>query len=148
MGAVTGLEYLHEHNIVHGDLMGVSSLIYHTICADTKQCRKVNILMGSGRCARLANFGVAAILDETTTRTTSTGGDFRGMTRWMAPELIRPEQFGFTGKLEKRLPSKDTDIYAIGMTIFEVSAPPFPSRTLNSPRVGSNGMCSVCQRRS
>ena len=25
MGAVTGLEYLHEHNIVHGDLKGVCS---------------------------------------------------------------------------------------------------------------------------
>ena len=25
IGAVTGLEYLHEHDIVHGDLKGVSS---------------------------------------------------------------------------------------------------------------------------
>ena len=45
----------------------------------------------------------------------------------MAPELLFPDRFGFTGKLAKQLPSKDTDIYAIGMTILEVSAhTPFP----------------------
>ena len=46
----------------------------------------------------------------------------RGTTRWMAPELLYPEYFGFTGKFEKQLPSKNTDIYAIGMTILEVNA--------------------------
>ena len=42
----------------------------------------------------------------------------------MAPELLLPENFGFTGKLRKQLPSQSTDIYAIGMTILEVSAHP------------------------
>lgn len=48
----------------------------------------------------------------------------------MAPELLNPEKFGFTGGLEKKLPSKDTDIYAIGMTILEVSLCPY---LLNMP---------------
>ena len=73
----------------------------------------------------MADFGLAAIVDESTNRTTVAGGEFRGTTRWMAPELLLPEEFGFTGTLQKQLPSKDTDIYAIGMTIFEVSARPF-----------------------
>jgi len=66
----------------------------------------------------------------------------------MAPELFYPDKFGFTGKLAKQLPSKETDIYAVGMTILEVSARPFLLKKLNSPWVGSNGMRSVRQRRS
>ena len=66
----------------------------------------------------------------------------------MAPELLDPEKFGFTGELAKQLPSKETDIYAIGMTILEVSTHHFLLGILNSSLVGSNGMCSVRQRRS
>ena len=51
----------------------------------------------------------------------------------MAPELLLPEVFGFTGKFEKQLPSKDTDIYAIGMTILEVSARRYILKSLNPP---------------
>ena len=39
----------------------------------------------------------------------------------MAPEIILPENFGYVGEHLKRLPSVSTDIYAIGMTILEVS---------------------------
>jgi len=81
----------------------------------------------------LADFGLAAVVDESTNRTTATGGEFRGTTRWMAPELLLPEVFGFTGKFEKQLPSKDTDIYAIGMTILEVSARRYILKSLNPP---------------
>jgi len=113
VGALAGLDYLHEHNIVHGDLKGV------------------NILVDSERRARLADFGLAAVVDESTNRTTATGGEFRGTTRWMAPELLLPEVFGFTGKFEKQLPSKDTDIYAIGMTILEVLTGSVPFADIN-----------------
>lgn len=62
------------------------------------------------------------IIDESTTGTTTTGNrEMKGTTRWMAPELLFPERFGFTGKLLKQLPSKGTDIYAIGMTILQVN---------------------------
>ena len=96
-------------------------MIYCTICDDTKRCRKINILIDSERRARLADFGLAMLVDEMASRTTAVGRP-GGMARWMAPELFLPEEFGFTGKLQKQLPSKDTDIYAIGMTILEVSA--------------------------
>jgi len=116
VGAVTGLEYLHERNIVHGDLKGA------------------NILIDSEYRARLADFGLAAlvdfgltaIVDEMTGRPTAADGKLRGTAQWMAPELAYPSDFGFTGELRKRLPSKDTDTYAIGMTIFEVITGYYP----------------------
>ena len=61
------------------------------------------------------------ITDDPTGRTTNSGDEMKGTTRWMAPELMNPEEFGFFGELLKQLPSTSTDIYAIGMTILEVS---------------------------
>ena len=65
----------------------------------------------------------------------------------MAPELLLPDKFGFTGKLAKQLPSKDTDIYAIGMTILEVNTRPFLLKMLNSFLVGTNGVSTVRRRK-
>ena len=39
--------------------------------------------------------------------------------RWTAPELMDPERFGYTKNLVAKLPSKSTDLYALGMTILE-----------------------------
>jgi serine/threonine protein kinase len=36
--------------------------------------------------------------------------------RWMAPELLIPEDFD----LDKGVPSKQSDIYSFGMVIYEV----------------------------
>ena len=44
----------------------------------------------------------------------------------MAPELMDPDEFGFTSQSRERLPSRGTDIYALGMTILEASAIPAP----------------------
>ncbi|KAF9647854.1 kinase-like protein [Thelephora ganbajun] len=102
MGAATGLEYIHNHSIVHGDLKGL------------------NILVDSRHSACLADFGLAMIIDESTIGTTASGHGLRGTTRWMAPELLIPEEYGFSGDCQRRLPSTSTDIYALGMTILEV----------------------------
>ena len=79
-----------------------------------------NILVDSGCSARLADFGLAMIIDESTVGSTIGGHETRGTTRWMAPELLYPEHYGFPDDCQKRLPSKSTDIYALGMTILEV----------------------------
>ena len=73
--------------------------------------------MDSSNRARLADFGLAVVIDESAAG--SVNGT-RGTVRWMAPELMDPEKFGFTTECQIRLPSKGTDIYALGMTIFEV----------------------------
>ena len=79
----------------------------------------------------MADFGLATIVDETTNRTTVADGKLKGTIWWMAPELFYPDRFGFIGKLVKQLPSKDMDIYVIGVTILEVSTRPFLLKTLN-----------------
>ena len=89
-------------------------------------------MIDSQRRARLADFGLAAVVNESTRGATTVVGKSQGTIRWMAPELLYPDKFGFTGEFEKRLPSKDTDIYAIGMTILEVSARPCSLETLTS----------------
>lgn len=62
------------------------------------------------------------ITGESTTGSVAGNDELKGTVRWMAPELLLPEEFGFAGKFLKQLPSMSTDIYAIGMTMLEVSA--------------------------
>ena len=53
--------------------------------------------------------------------------DERGTVPFMAPELLVPAKFG----LEKEVPSKEADIYALGMTVYHVLTgkwPFFPKR--------------------
>jgi hypothetical protein len=42
-----------------------------------------------------------------------------GTTSFMAPQLLVPSKFG----LEKCTPTKEADIYAMGMTLYQVLAP-------------------------
>jgi len=52
-----------------------------------------------------------------TSQTTSTNGD--NTSRWCAPELLDPERYGSKrGGLTKK-----SDIYSMGMTIYQVSRP-------------------------
>ena len=74
------------------------------------------------------------VVDESTVGSAARSGEVKGTTRWMAPELMLPENFGFPGELAKQLPTKSTDIYAIGMTILEVCVYLCPSKTsMKSP---------------
>ena len=43
-----------------------------------------------------------------------------GTIRWMAPEILDPDRYGYVKRARLKLPSKCTDIYALGMTILEV----------------------------
>jgi len=83
---------------------------------------KANILIDPGYSARLADFGLTTIIDESTAGTNTGGHGLRGTIRWMAPELLHPDEFGFPDDCQKLLPSKGTDIYALGMTVLEVRA--------------------------
>ena len=85
------------------------------------------------------------VIDESTTGGAASDRELKGTTRWMAPELLLPEEFGFTGELLKQLPSMSTDIYAIGMAILEVSACPYPPRYQTHPLVGSDRLPSIQQ---
>ncbi|KAJ7442153.1 kinase-like domain-containing protein, partial [Mycena galericulata] len=96
-----GLEYLHSHNIVHGDLRGS------------------NILINDDWSACLADFGLSRFTDTTTSMHTSNRA---GSTYWMAPELIAPEHFDFQFSR-----TAESDVYAFGCVCLELytGRPPF-----------------------
>ena len=65
----------------------------------------------------IADFGLMSIMKdpETVLEThTSVGGI--GTPRWSAPEVLDPPSFGF----KYCQPSKESDCYSLGMTIYEV----------------------------
>jgi len=66
---------------------------------------------------RIADFGLMSIMKDTDTvldTHSSVGGI--GTPRWSAPELLDPPVFGFNSCR----PSKKSDCYSLGMTIYEV----------------------------
>ena len=66
--------------------------------------------------ARLADFGLLTLLSDPTNYATVSATTNAGTTRWMGPELLHPELFGFKGGR----PTKQSDCYALGMVILEV----------------------------
>ncbi|CAE6480011.1 unnamed protein product [Rhizoctonia solani] len=89
----TGLSYIHDNDMVHGDL------------------KAGNVLVSKDGVIKLSDFG-HSVLPECTlvfSETTDLGG---GTLRWMAPELLA------TPNIESGPPkrNKQTDIYALGMT--------------------------------
>ena len=84
---------------------------------------KANVMIDHTGQARLADFGLLTFVSDPTDPTNSGSVTCAGTTRWMSPELLHPEQFGF----EQSWPTKESDCYALGMVILEVlsEAPPF-----------------------
>ncbi|KAJ7781785.1 kinase-like domain-containing protein [Mycena maculata] len=96
-----GLQYLHSLNIVHGDLRGA------------------NILINDDWSACLADFGLSGFSNASSSMRTSTRA---GSLRWMAPELIDPDRFGY-----KFARTPASDVYAFGCVCVELytGRPPF-----------------------
>ena len=76
---------------------------------------KANILIDQTGHARLADFGLLAIIRDPTNVLTSSTYSQGGTARWMSPELIDPQQFG----LKSSRPTESSDCYAFGMVIYE-----------------------------
>jgi serine/threonine protein kinase len=77
---------------------------------------KANILIDQTRHARLADFGLVTIISDPTNLLSSSSYQQAGTARWMSPELIAPQRFGF----EKGRPTKSSDCYALAMAIYEI----------------------------
>ncbi|KAF9789234.1 kinase-like domain-containing protein [Thelephora terrestris] len=106
---IKGVKYLHSCNIAHGDIKGPNVLI-----ADTTPPRAI-----------LADLGFTRV--STISAKASSAED--GTVSFMAPELLAPPKFG----LDKGVPSKEADIYALGMTVYQVLTgkwPFFPKKEL------------------
>ncbi|KAI5122713.1 hypothetical protein M0805_009766 [Coniferiporia weirii] len=99
LGMAKGLEYLHDNGIVHSDI------------------KSDNVLIDASGEAVICDFGISRAINATQAalggNTTAPGGA-NGAYRWMARELFDPKG----GPDTKH--TKETDIWAFGMTIYEI----------------------------
>ena len=124
---------MHDLRIVHGDLKGVQSFLKRNTSVLTSRIfAKANILINKDRRACIADFGLttitgvvvhpsagasqASLISNDTLMSFTAGGTYR----WMSPELLDPERFGMPGSEDNR-PTRQSDCYALGMVIYEVS---------------------------
>ena len=89
---------------------------------------KANILIDETGHARLADFGLLAIISDATGPASSSPSAHGGTFRWMSPELFYPRDFG----LEDSRRTKCSDCYALGMVIYEVLSGQVPFHRFGS----------------
>lgn len=90
LGIASGLAYLHDQSIIHGDVK-----------AD-------NVLVSDGGVPKLCDFGLSKAVDSSRSRSASQIGTLRHMS---------PERLLSTITMAR---TKASDVYAFGMTIYEV----------------------------
>ncbi|CAH2296307.1 mitogen-activated kinase kinase kinase 1 isoform X1 [Pelobates cultripes] len=88
-----GLSYLHENQIIHRDIKGANLLIDST-----------------GHRLRIADFGAAARLASKGTGAGEFQGQLLGTIAFMAPEVLRGQQYG-----------RSCDVWSVGCSIIEMS---------------------------
>jgi len=76
----------------------------------------MNILIDRTGHARLTDFGLLTILSDPSYQLSSSSDTQGGSSRWMSPELIDPQRFGFANGC----PTISSDFYALGMVVYEV----------------------------
>ncbi|EMD39284.1 hypothetical protein CERSUDRAFT_152382 [Gelatoporia subvermispora B] len=91
-----GLKYLHDVDVIHGDLKGA------------------NILVNDQGIASITDFGLSSLYQENSRSTSSVGT--QGSFRWMAPEILDPELFENEGGRARR----ESDVYSFALTMWEI----------------------------
>ncbi|KAI0071588.1 kinase-like protein [Panus rudis PR-1116 ss-1] len=101
----SGLAYLHQHHIAHGDM------------------RAANILLDHNLIAQITDFGLSRLASDYVTQVSSDGR----APYWLAPELHAPDVFG----LEHARPRAEADVYAYACVCFELftGSPPYSRLT-------------------
>lgn len=102
--------------MIHGDLKGVHFRSLESLDCFNELVVQSNILVDEPGYARLADFCLLAVISDPANLLSSSSNARGGTVRWMSPELIYPEEFGF----KKSLPTKSSDCYALAMVIYEV----------------------------
>ncbi|MHB9148203.1 MAG: ankyrin repeat-containing serine/threonine-protein kinase [Candidatus Amoebophilus sp.] len=105
-----GVNYLHSHGIIHGDL------------------KSLNILLDKNYQAKITDFGLAKIKISSSI-STLLGGQKGGSLRWMAPELLTAEEEEETSN------TKASDVYSYGMVLWELGARQIPYTNKRDPQV-------------
>ncbi|QRV89056.1 Serine/threonine-protein kinase [Ceratobasidium sp. AG-Ba] len=98
----SGVAYLHENKMVHGDI------------------KSSNVLVSDGGVAKLADFGCSKLEKNTTLEFTITKSRLYFSTRWTAPEVL----------IDSKEPDQMADVYSLGMTLLEAITGkiPFPDK--------------------
>jgi len=107
-----GIAYLHDRNIIHGDLTP------NNVMLKSHPCRK-------GYTCKVCDFGRARIFDEETQEI---------MTRTMGTVTHMPPELFVTNIAECCLTPK-ADVYALGVILYEVVTAKFPFAGLSPPQV-------------
>ena len=116
IGVARGLIYIHSEGMIHGDLKGVCFQKFESRFQLTDfNARQANILIDQAGNPRLADFGLLTIISDPTNLLSSSSCTQGGTARWMSPELIDPQRFGF----KNSRPTEFSDCYALGMVIYE-----------------------------
>jgi len=114
VGITSGLDYLHNSDVVHGDLKGVRC-IYPATPRLTYRLPQENILIDAEGSPRLSDFGLCSITKNINSVNASTPN--HGCTvRYCAPELLSGET---AAGGEKRKPTNKSDVYSLSMVIVE-----------------------------
>ena len=95
-----------------------NQLVSYGVVDNTLQA---NILIDHDFRPRLTDYGLVAIVSDPTTAEPGDTSPSLGTARYMAPELLNPSGFG----LKDSNPTKDSDIYALGMVTYQVRNPHF-----------------------
>ncbi|KAF9781600.1 kinase-like domain-containing protein, partial [Thelephora terrestris] len=111
LDASRGLEYMHGVDCIHGDL------------------KAFNVHVSSDHSAVLTNFRLASFLPDSEADAGASVSECDPWSvRWLAPELLFPEKFG----LESARRSKETDVYAFAMVMYEAFSGSFPFEDLRN----------------
>jgi hypothetical protein len=119
---VAGINYLHEQNIVHGDIKPqviVNSRIFEIFIICQMHFCFQNLLLGEDGTLKIADFGISQMLSGEGEKLADAGGT----PAFMAPELCE-QRSSFSGQM--------ADIWAIGATIFmlKFGHPPFVAKSI------------------
>ncbi|KAG8779317.1 hypothetical protein FRC12_024417 [Ceratobasidium sp. 428] len=104
-----GVAYLHEYDIIHGNIKSVSPGIEVNEGYLAEPGTQKNVLISQDGVAQLIDFGNSR-LRKYTLQFTEFSGSFGLSSRWAAPELFKDP---------RAEPSKEADVYALGMTFLE-----------------------------
>ncbi|KAF7369921.1 TKL/TKL-ccin protein kinase [Mycena sanguinolenta] len=125
LGVAAGLEYLHRHEIVHGDL------------------KVHNVLIDKRGAPCICDFGISKIMNLQGFTTTSAG-----TASYMAPELfmVLPDMSSET--LDRSSMTTSSDIYSFGLLVLEIVTTKPPKHRPNRPILTATAHNNLRPRRS